>query len=120
MGISSISLGALGPPPVDKTAPAKSQKEKDLDALNAQLDKSPIQKSLDAQKKKAEKFVKYDESEDFLRMKAFEISGRIKTFKNLGLTVQYEAAQAEGAAVVQKYKDLLKAGKIGVNADTQA
>ncbi len=72
-------------------------------------DDSPVIAALKARKAEvAGRTAKYEENEDFLRMKAFELSNRIKTFKNLGQTEQYQIAQREAAQVIQKYQALLK------------
>lgn len=72
-------------------------------------DVSPVQRMLADQKKAQETAPgNYMESEDFLRMKAFEIRARIVMFQNLGLTQEYQMAQQEGAEVVKKYQALLQ------------
>lgn len=76
---------------------------------------SPVRLMLDKQKAEAAEKVNYEETEDFLRLKAFEIKNRITLYKNLGMTAQYQQAQQEGAAVVQKYQELLKSGKLERN-----
>jgi len=62
---------------------------------------------LSNQKAVAAKKVSYFESEDFLKMKAFEIRSRIVMYQNLGLTREYQMAQQEGADVVAKYQKIL-------------
>jgi hypothetical protein len=83
---------------------------------------SPVQQMLSRQKADTEKNkdrTNYFESEDYLRMKAFEIRQRIVLYQNLGLTQQYQQAQAEGQEVVKKYQALLKKAS-GGQQDTTA
>lgn len=83
---------------------------------------SPVQKALQARQTEVTQRSgnNFFESEDFLRMKAFEIRARIVLYQNLGLSQEYAQAQAEGAEVVKKYQALLAKGLAGKNADTTA
>jgi len=67
---------------------------------------SPVQKMLKAQKAEKEKLGGYEDSEDFLRMKAFEISNRIKLMNRMGQTAAVAQLQVEGQEVVKKYMEL--------------
>lgn len=70
-------------------------------------DISPVQRMLQAQKAKENTKTSYFDSEDYLRMKAFEIRRRITMYQSLGLQQEYQLAQQEGAEVVKKYQALL-------------
>lgn len=94
------------PPVVSKSLYAKSSGG--VATFLDSSDISPVQKMLNAQKTtQATKPGSFFESEDWLRMKAFEIRSRIVMYQNLGLTSEYQAAQQEGADVVKKYQALL-------------
>lgn len=81
---------------------------------------SPVQRMVQEQKQVAQTQTNYFESEDWLRIKAMEISYRISLYKNLGLTAEYQAAQAEGTEVVKKYQALLQKQKESGGTDTTA
>lgn len=77
---------------------------------------SPVQQMLDNQKSQTTSSEGGDSfyySEDYLRMKAYEISGRIATYKNMGMTAQYSAAQQEGQMIVAQYQAYTKAAATG-------
>lgn len=119
--VSSIN-GFTGPIPTPKplTASEKiaAKRAADAAAIEAAFDRSPVQRMLDNQKTQASKKVNYEETEDFLRLKAFEIRKRIVLYQNLGMNAEYQQAQAEGVAVVQKYQALLASGKIKSTSTT--
>lgn len=106
------------PTPVPKPKPIEQSKalkavEKARQLANETL--SPVQKALRAKDAEIQKAAdnNFFESEDYLRMSAFEIRNRITLYKNLGLTQQYEQAQAEGAEVVKKYQAILAKAQAG-------
>jgi hypothetical protein len=74
-------------------------------------DKSGVQKILESKQSDASRADQnnFFFSENYLRMKAFEIRARIVMYQSLGLTDQYQQAQQEGQIVVQQYQAYQKA-----------
>ena len=69
---------------------------------------SPVQRMLNAQKAEKTKYTPFDETEDFLRMKAFEISNRIKLMTRMGQGDAVNQLRKEAAEVIVKYQALQK------------
>lgn len=101
-----MAVGSTTSTQVSKALFAKPTSGNSLSFLNSS-DVSPVQRMLANQKKVQETKTNYFDSEEWLRMKAFEIRSRIVMYQNLGLTQEYAAAQQEGAEVVKKYQKIL-------------
>ncbi|HEY8963397.1 MAG TPA: hypothetical protein VIN59_02915 [Alphaproteobacteria bacterium] len=81
----------------------RSSSTSNVNSFLGYAEKSPVQQLVEAQKAAKEKLGGFMESEDFLRMKAFEISNRIKLMNRMGQTDAVAALEAEGQEVVKKY-----------------
>lgn len=108
--------------PLSKADQIRAQRAIDKKKLTVTTtNPSPVQKVMqerEAMAQNAKNRGNYMETEDFLRMKAFEIRGRIVLYQNLGMTAEYQQAQLEGAEVVKKYQALLAKAKSGGSGTT--
>ncbi len=108
MSISPVSTGGTTLLTPSKYSPLGSTPSSSSKSFLNYSDISPVQRLLNATKTEQAKRTNYMDSEDFLRMKAIEISKRISLYKNLGLSSEYSLAVAEGQEVDKKYQALIK------------
>lgn len=77
---------------------------------------SAVEKNLAAKKEQAKNFVRYDESEDFFKMKAFELKRRLVFYQNMGMQTEASLVEGEAAELIKKYQKLY--GKIKTSGTT--
>ena len=69
---------------------------------------SAVQRQLTAKKTEEAKAGDYEKSDDFYKLKAYELKKRIALYGNLGLTDLQQQAQDEATTLVKEYQALQK------------
>lgn len=69
---------------------------------------SAVQRELAAKKTEQSKVGEYEKSDNFYKLKAYELKKRIALYGNLGLTDLQQQAQDEAVKLVKEYQTLSK------------
>lgn len=81
---------------------------------------SAVQKALTARNAEQAKLGEYEKSDDFYRLKAFELKKRIALYGNLGLTDLQAQAQDEAVKLIKEYQAITKKKAAAPTTDIQA